>query len=108
MAHRVGELGTARACARKGLPTAISTFANHTVVEIGDAGQAVARSPPFLTVVQIYTMRNRQRRDLQRVQRQRALLGERYFVVEEACEYGGLGQGSFDGGGYEDGYKGRV
>lgn len=59
MAHRVGELGTARACARKGLPMAISSFANHTLGEIGEAGQAVAGGSPFLTVVQMYTMRDR-------------------------------------------------
>ena len=57
MAHPDGELGTARACARHGVPMGISSFANFTAAEICGAGRAEA--PTFDAAMQMYTMGDR-------------------------------------------------
>lgn len=56
MAHPVGEIGTSRACARKGINMAISSFANYSIKEIRDAGLGVA---PIKHAIQMYTLKDR-------------------------------------------------
>lgn len=57
MAHPDGELATSRACARKGINMAISSFANYSVNEIRDAGLGVA---PIKHAMQMYTLKDRE------------------------------------------------
>ena len=56
MAHPDGELATARACAKKGVPMAISSFANYNIKDIRQAGLSVG---PIKHAQQMYTLKNR-------------------------------------------------
>ncbi|KAH9845686.1 putative glycolate oxidase [Teratosphaeria destructans] len=56
MAHAEGELATARACARRGVNMAISSFANYSIRQIRDAGLAIG---PIKHAMQMYTMKDR-------------------------------------------------
>ncbi|KAK5704672.1 hypothetical protein LTR17_021674 [Elasticomyces elasticus] len=56
MAHPDGERATARACARRGINMAISSFANYSVKEIRDAGLSIG---PINHAMQLYTMKDR-------------------------------------------------
>ncbi|KAK3631179.1 hypothetical protein LTR56_014883 [Elasticomyces elasticus] len=56
MAHPDGEIATARACARRGINMAISSFANYSVKEIRDAGLSIG---PINHAMQLYTMKDR-------------------------------------------------
>ncbi|EMC99551.1 hypothetical protein BAUCODRAFT_29908 [Baudoinia panamericana UAMH 10762] len=56
MAHPEGELATARACARRGINMAISSFANYTIREIRGSGLGVA---PIKHAIQMYTLKDR-------------------------------------------------
>ena len=56
MAHRDGEVGTSRACARKGINMAISSFSNYSIENVRNAGKSVG---PIGHAIQLYTMRNR-------------------------------------------------
>ena len=56
MAHPDGELATSRACARAGLPMAISSFSNHAVSDIRKVGIEVS---PIQHAMQLYTMKDR-------------------------------------------------
>lgn len=58
MAHPDGELATSRACARKGVSMAISSFANYSAQDIRDAGLSV--SPAVGHAMQLYTMKDRE------------------------------------------------
>lgn len=55
-AHPDGEKGTARACARKGINMAISSFANYPIKAIRDAGLSVG---PIKHAIQMYTLKDR-------------------------------------------------
>lgn len=55
LAHPDGELATARACARKGVPMAISSFANYSIADIRSAGLSVA---PIKHAMQMYTLKD--------------------------------------------------
>lgn len=56
MAHNDGEVGTSRACAKFSIPMAISSFANYSVEEIVQAGQAIT---PIPHAMQLYTMKDK-------------------------------------------------
>ncbi|KAK3111169.1 hypothetical protein LTR53_013853 [Teratosphaeriaceae sp. CCFEE 6253] len=56
MAHPDGEVATARACARRGVNMAISSFANYSVKEIREAGLSIG---PIKSAMQLYTMKDR-------------------------------------------------
>ena len=56
MAHPDGELATSRACAKKGVPMAVSSFANYPVKEIREAGLSVG---PIKHAMQMYTLKDR-------------------------------------------------
>lgn len=56
MAHPDGELATSRACARAGIPMAISSFANYAVADIRKAGLDLG---PIEHAMQLYTMKDR-------------------------------------------------
>ena len=56
MAHPNGELATSRACARKGIPMAISSFANYAIKDIRHAGLSVG---PIQHAIQMYTLKDR-------------------------------------------------
>lgn len=60
MAHPDGELATSRACARRNVPMGVSSFTNHSVEEITEAGKAVG---PASHVMQLYTMRDRAKQE---------------------------------------------
>lgn len=53
MAHPAGELASSRACARRGIAMAVSSFANHSVEDVRRAGPSVPHA------MQLYTMRDR-------------------------------------------------
>lgn len=55
-AHPDGELATVRACAKKGVDMAISSFANYSVADIRTAGLSIG---PIDHAMQMYTMKNR-------------------------------------------------
>ncbi|KAK3055569.1 hypothetical protein LTR09_003489 [Extremus antarcticus] len=57
LAHPDGELATARACAKKGVPMAISSFANYSIKDIRSAGLGVG---PIKHAMQMYTLKNRE------------------------------------------------
>jgi (S)-2-hydroxy-acid oxidase len=57
MAHHDGELGTSRACARRGIHMGVSSYANYSVEDITKAGREVG---PMSHVMQLYTMQDRQ------------------------------------------------
>jgi len=57
MAHPDGELATSRACARKGITMAISSFANYPIKEIRQAGLSVA---PIQHPIQMYMLKDRE------------------------------------------------
>ncbi|KAK5131367.1 hypothetical protein LTR08_000970 [Meristemomyces frigidus] len=56
MAHPDGELATARACARKGVNMAISSFANYPIKAIRNAALSVG---PIEHAIQLYTFKDR-------------------------------------------------
>ena len=56
MAHPDGELATSRACATKGVPMAVSSFANYPVKEIREAGMSIG---PIKHAMQMYTLKDR-------------------------------------------------
>ncbi|KAI3475155.1 hypothetical protein L1887_63469 [Cichorium endivia] len=56
MAHPDGELATSRACAKAGVNMGISSYTNHTVGQIREAGLSVG---PVNHAMQLYTMRDR-------------------------------------------------
>jgi (S)-2-hydroxy-acid oxidase len=56
MAHPDGELATSRACARRGINMAISSFSNYPVEEVAEAGRDVG---PITHAMQLYTMKDR-------------------------------------------------
>ncbi|CZT22128.1 probable glycolate oxidase [Ramularia collo-cygni] len=54
MAHPDGELATARACAKKGINMAISSYSNHSIKDIRDAsGRGISHA------MQMYTLNNK-------------------------------------------------
>jgi len=55
-AHPDGELATSRACARKGVNMAISSFSNHTIEAVRHAGTELG---PISYAIQLYTMKDR-------------------------------------------------
>lgn len=57
MAHPDGELATSRACARKGINMAISSFSNYSVEAVRSAGMEVGTIDH---AIQMYTMRDRE------------------------------------------------
>ncbi|KAE9978807.1 hypothetical protein BLS_000274 [Venturia inaequalis] len=61
MAHPHGELATSRACAKKAIPMAISSFSNHGVQEIRDAAESIAGAgqTTIPNAMQLYTMKDR-------------------------------------------------
>lgn len=59
MADPVGELGTSRACAKKKINMAISSFANHSQEEIIAAGKEISGGHGISYGMQVYTMRDR-------------------------------------------------
>lgn len=59
MAHPLGELATSRACAKKGIPMAVSSFSNYGIQKIRDAAIAVVGSEVLPNAMQLYTMRDR-------------------------------------------------
>jgi (S)-2-hydroxy-acid oxidase len=56
IAHPDGETATARACAKKGVPQAISSFASFSIKDIREAGLG---NGPFKTAMQMYTLKTR-------------------------------------------------
>ncbi|KAL1591185.1 hypothetical protein WHR41_00127 [Cladosporium halotolerans] len=56
MAHPDGELATSKACAKAGVNMGISSYTNHTVGQIREAGLSVG---PVNHAMQLYTMRDR-------------------------------------------------
>lgn len=56
MAHPDGELGTSRACAKRGVHMGVSSFSNYSVEEVRAAGLEVG---PLQHVMQLYTMQDR-------------------------------------------------
>ncbi|KAH8422287.1 alpha-hydroxy acid oxidase [Aspergillus melleus] len=60
MAHPDGELATSRACARRNVPMGVSSFANHSIEEITQAGEAIG---PAIHAMQVYTMRDRAKQE---------------------------------------------
>jgi (S)-2-hydroxy-acid oxidase len=59
MAHPIGEIGTSKACAKKGVPMAVSSFANYGIQEIRDAALLIAGSNTIPNAMQLYTMQDR-------------------------------------------------
>lgn len=59
MAHPLGELATSRACAKKKIPMAVSSFSNYGVQEIRDAASSVAGDNVLPNAIQLYTMKDR-------------------------------------------------
>jgi (S)-2-hydroxy-acid oxidase len=57
MAHPDGELATSRACARKGVNMAISSFSNYPLADVRAAGTAI--DPGTAHAIQLYTMKDR-------------------------------------------------
>lgn len=57
MAHPDGELATSRACAKAGVDMGISSYANHTIEQVREAGLSVG---PINHAMQLYTMRDRE------------------------------------------------
>ena len=57
MAHPDGEVATSRACAKKGVNMAISSFANHSIEAIRSAEKDIG---PIDHAIQLYTMRHRE------------------------------------------------
>lgn len=57
MAHPDGELATSRACAKKGLTMAISSFANYGIKDIREAGLSIG---PIKHAMQMYTLKNQE------------------------------------------------
>lgn len=55
-AHPDGEIGTARACAKKGVDMGISSFANNSVAAIRSAGLSIG---PINHAMQLYTLKDR-------------------------------------------------
>jgi (S)-2-hydroxy-acid oxidase len=59
MAHPIGEIGTSRACAIKGVPMAVSSFANSGIQNIRDAAVAIEGGINAIPkAMQLYTMRD--------------------------------------------------
>lgn len=58
VAHPDGESGTSRACARRGINMAISSFSNHSVRAVREAGLSAG---PIAHAMQMYTMKDRGR-----------------------------------------------
>lgn len=58
MAHPTGEIGTSKACAIKGVPMAVSSFANNGIQEIRTAALSTAGSNAIPNAMQLYTMRD--------------------------------------------------
>ena len=56
MAHHTGELATSRAAAKRGIPMAISSFANYSISDVIGAGREVG---PITHAIQLYSMRDR-------------------------------------------------
>jgi len=56
MAHPDGELATSRACAKKGVNMAISSYSNYPIEAVRSAGTTVA---PISHAMQLYTMKDR-------------------------------------------------
>jgi (S)-2-hydroxy-acid oxidase len=56
MAHPDGELGTSRACAKRGIHMGVSSFSNYSVEEVTKAGREVG---PMAHAMQLYTMKDR-------------------------------------------------
>ena len=56
MAHPSGELATSRACAKKGINMAISSYANYSIEAIRAAGASLG---PIAHAIQLYTMKDR-------------------------------------------------
>jgi (S)-2-hydroxy-acid oxidase len=56
MANPAGELATSRACAKRGINMAVSSYANYPVEEIAKAGREVG---PIAHAMQLYTMKDR-------------------------------------------------
>lgn len=56
IAHPDGELATSRACAKRRVHMGVSTFSNHSVEQVRQAGLEVG---PLVHVMQLYTMRDR-------------------------------------------------
>ncbi|KAK2606627.1 hypothetical protein N8I77_005362 [Diaporthe amygdali] len=56
IAHPDGELATSRACAKRRVHMGVSTFSNHSVEQVRQAGLEVG---PLAHIMQLYTMRNR-------------------------------------------------
>jgi (S)-2-hydroxy-acid oxidase len=56
IAHPDGETATARACAKKGVPQAISSFASFSIKDIREAGLSKG---PYKTAMQMYTLKTR-------------------------------------------------
>jgi len=56
MAHPDGELATSRACAKAGVNMGISSYANHNIKQVREAGLEVG---PINHAMQLYTMRDR-------------------------------------------------
>lgn len=57
MAHPDGELATSRACAKVGVNMGISSYTNHNVKQVREAGLSVG---PINHAMQLYTMRDRE------------------------------------------------
>ncbi|KAJ5773915.1 hypothetical protein N7457_008811 [Penicillium paradoxum] len=60
MAHPEGELATSRACAKMGVSMGVSSYANHSVEEITDAGKEVG---PIHHVMQLYAMNDKAKQE---------------------------------------------
>ena len=67
MAHPTGELATSRACAKKGINMAISSFSNYSIEDVRKAGLEVG---PLTHTIQMYSMQDRelQKRIIQRAE----------------------------------------
>ena len=58
MAHPDGELATSRACVKFGVNMGVSSFANHSIEQITEAGKE--HGPGIHHVMQLYSMKNRE------------------------------------------------
>lgn len=56
MAHPDGELATSRACAKKGINMAISSYSNYPIAAVRTAGTSIG---PIAHAMQLYTMKDR-------------------------------------------------
>ncbi|MCJ1240447.1 hypothetical protein MMC14_008450 [Varicellaria rhodocarpa] len=67
MAHPTGELATSRACAKRGINMAISSFSNYSIEDVRKAGLEVG---PLTHAIQMYSMQDRelQKRVIQRAE----------------------------------------